>query len=219
MTAADDAHALARVRWLVCLEPKALLALAGSSRRRVIARDEVLWTQGEFADAVAVIVRGRVDVVRATADGRRMLLRSLGPGDSAGLSSLARMPHSAHLVAGAKSTVLLVPGDALRAAIRAHPDIVLGALAQMSETIAKLSDELEETRYLDLDERLRRVLARRAHGLREIQITHDELAQQVGATRENVSRALKRMQLARAIVCRRGRIEILSLAAGRPAVR
>jgi len=36
--------------------------------------------------------------------------------------------------------------------------------------------------------------------------------QQVGATRENVSRALKRMERRGAIACRRGRIEVLNLA-------
>jgi CRP/FNR family transcriptional regulator len=106
---------------------------------------------------------------------------------------------------------MLVPAAALRAVIQANPDVVLGALAQLGETISKLSDELEEMRYLDLDERLSRVIARRAHGLREIRTTHEELAQQVGATRENVSRALKRLERRRAIACHRGRIEVLDL--------
>jgi CRP-like cAMP-binding protein len=121
------------------------------------------------------------------------------------------MAHSADLVGGEKSAVMLIPAAALRAVIQANPDVVLGALAQLGETISKLSDELEEMRYLELDERLSRVIARRAHGLREIRTTHEELAQQVGATRENVSRALKRLERRRAIACHRGRIEVLDL--------
>jgi CRP/FNR family transcriptional regulator, cyclic AMP receptor protein len=95
--------------------------------------------------------------------------------------------------------------------IRSHPRVALEALAQLGETIVKLSDEIEELRFLDLDERLLRVLRRRSKGLREIQITHEELAQQVGATRENVSRALKRLERKGAIACRHGRIGILAL--------
>jgi len=203
---------LAGVAWLAPLGPEPLAVLAQASRRVALKRGEVLWRRGERADGVAVIVRGRIDVVRDGASGKRMLLRSLGPGDSAGFSALSGLPRSADLVAGASSTVLLIPGRALRDTIRRDPDIALRALAQLGETIGHLTDEMEELRFLDLDERLLRLMRRRARALRELHITHDELAQQVGATRENVSRALKRMERRGAIACRRGRIEVLNLA-------
>src|SRR6202007_2034444 len=111
-----------------------------------------------------VVLRGRIDVVRVTAGGHRMLMRSLGAGDSAGLSALSGLTHSADLVSAASSTVLLLPGRALRDAIRSNPGVALGALAHLGETIAKLSDEIEELRFLDLDERLLRVLRRRSKG-------------------------------------------------------
>ena len=95
--------------------------------------------------------------------------------------------------------------------MRRDPGVALRALAQLGETIAKLSDEMEELRFLELDERLVRLLRRRAGALRELRVTHDELAQQARATRENVSRALKRMERRGAITCRRGRIEFLNL--------
>ena len=141
-----------------------------------------------------------------------MLLRSLGPRDSVGLSTLFGLAHSADLVAGESSVVLVIPGRALREIVRRDPAVALRALAQLGETIVHLSDEMEELRFLELDERLLRLLRRRTRSLRELRITHDELAQQVGATRENVSRALKRMERSGAIACRRGRIEILNLA-------
>lgn len=208
---ANDRQALASVRWLAPLGAEALDALAGSARQVDLSRGGVLWRRGQRADTVAVVLRGRIDVVRVTAGGQRMLMRSLGPGDSAGLSALSGLTHSADLVSAASSTVLLLPGRALQDAVRSNPGVALEALAQLGETIAKLSDEIEELRFLDLDERLLRVLRRRAKGLREIQITHEELAQQVGATRENVSRALKRLERRGAIACRRGRIGILAL--------
>ena len=140
-----------------------------------------------------------------------MILRSLGPGASAGFSALGGAAHSADLAAAEASTVLVIPGRALRDAIRRDPALALRALAEQGETIGRLTDEMEELRFLDLDERLVRVLRRRAQGLREFAATHDELAQQAGATRENVSRALKRMERRGQIVCHRGRIEIRAL--------
>jgi len=211
MSRAEDKIALARVPWLAPLGAGALGALAASARRLSLSRGDVLWRRGQSADAVAVILRGRLDVVRVTAEGQRMLMRSLGPWESAGLSALSELAYSADLVSAATSTVLLVPGRALRDAIRLHPAVALKALAELGETVSRLSDEIEELRFLDLDERLVRVLRRRSQGLREIQITHEELAQQVGATRENASRALKRLERKGQIACRRGRIEFLDL--------
>jgi len=211
MAISNNGALLAGVAWLAPLGPESLAVLTRASRRVALTRGQVLWRRGERADAVAVIVRGRIDVVRDSANGKRMLLRSLGPGESAGFSALSALAHSADLVAGASSTALVISGRALRDAIRRDPDIALRALAQLGETIVHLTDEMEELRFLDLDERLLRLIRRRARALRELHITHDELAQQVGATRENVSRALKRMERRGAIACRRGRIEVLDL--------
>jgi CRP/FNR family transcriptional regulator len=207
--AIDDTKALERVPWLAPLGRQLLAQLACASRRVELDRGGVLWRRGDRADGVTVIVEGRIDVIRDTADGQRILLRSLEQGDSAGLSSgISGLARSADLVAATKVRVLVVPGRALQEAIRSNPDIALGALAQLGDTICKLSDEMEELRFLGLDERLLRIIRRRARGQREIRITHEELAQQAGATRENVSRALKRMERRGIIRCRRGRIDV-----------
>jgi CRP-like cAMP-binding protein len=55
---------------------------------------------------------------------------------------------------------------------------------------------------------------RRARGLGELRLTHEDLAAQVGGSRENVSRALERLERGGALRCRRGRLEILDLAKG-----
>jgi CRP/FNR family cyclic AMP-dependent transcriptional regulator len=207
MEHSNDAVILARVPWLSPLGAEALDRLARASRRINLARSQTLWRRGESTDAIAVILRGRVDVVRDSDDGKRILLRQIGAGQAVGLSTLSGLAHSADLIAATIASALLIPGNALRDIIRAHPEVAMGALAQLGATISQLSDELEETRFLDLDDRLLRLLRRLGRGLRELQVTHEELGQQVGATRENVSRALKRLERSGAIICGRGRIE------------
>jgi CRP/FNR family transcriptional regulator len=211
MTSSHDRAVLTRVTWLAPLGAAALAAIAVGTRRLILARGGSLWRRGERTDAVAVIVQGRIDVLRDTARGKRMILRSLGPGASAGFSTLGGAAHTADLVAAENSTVVMIPGRLLRDAIRRDPALALRVLAELGETIGRLTDEMEELRFHGLDERLARLLRRRAQGLREFAATHDELAQQAGATRENVSRALKRMERRGKIVCHRGRIEIREL--------
>lgn len=211
MTSPHDRAVLARVAWLAPLGAAALAEIAAASRRLTLARGASLWRRGDRADAVAVIVQGRIDILRDTASGKRMILRSLGPGASAGFSTLGGAAHTADLVAAERSTVLIMPGHVLRQAISRDPALALRALVELGETIGRLTDEMEDLRFHDLDERLATLLRRRARGLREFTATHDELAQRAGATRENVSRALKRMERRGKIVCHRGRIEIREL--------
>jgi CRP/FNR family transcriptional regulator, cyclic AMP receptor protein len=210
--ARDLGKRLALHPWLRPLQPAALEELAAAGRARSLAAGETLWRRGECVDALGFVLQGRLDVARLTPSGARMLLRTLSAGELVGFSCLGGAPHSADLVAGEESEVLVIPGEAMRRLFRAEPELALGALACLGELVSRLSDELEELRFLDLDRRLVRLLERRARGLRELRVTHEELAQQVAATRENVSRALKRFERRGALRCRRGRLEILELA-------
>jgi CRP/FNR family cyclic AMP-dependent transcriptional regulator len=201
---------LARVEWLAPLGESVLRQLASEGRRSSLQKDNVLWRRGQRPDAVAVVLTGRLDIIRDSARGDRMLLRSIGAGEAVGLSTLASVAHSANVVAGEASSIFVLTGATLRDRLRREPAVALGAIARLGELVGNLTDELEELRFLDLDERVERVVFRRGRGLREVRLTHEELAQQVGATRENVSRALKRLERRGRIVCRRGRIELRS---------
>lgn len=212
--ARDTAQWLLGVEWLGDLGPEDLSALARAAAEKTLARGEALWRVGEQPDALAAVRRGRLDVVRATPRGHRMWLRSFGPTRVVGLSLVAGAPVSADVVAGEPSRVVLLPGGAVRAALAARPAVALAALAHLGELLAQLTDELEELRYLDLDTRVLRALTRRGRDRVEVRLTHEELSEQVGATRENVSRALRRLERRGLLTRRRGRILLHAPARG-----
>jgi len=135
--------------------------------------------------------------------------RSLGRDELVGVSMAAGVACSADLIAGDEVTLLILPGGAVRALLARQPELGLRMVAQLAGLVEALTDELEELRFCELDARLTRLLQRLGRGRREIQLTHEELAEQVGATRENVSRALKRLERRGALRCRRGRVELL----------
>lgn len=218
----DDAQAghttrwLSRIPWIAHLGPSVGAALSACAEPRALARGVVLWSRGSRPDALVAVRRGRLDVFRTSTHGDRMLLRCYGPTELLGLSTIGGAPATADVVAAEPSQLVVLPGQAVRAALEARPQAALSALAQLGDLVGRLTDEIEELRFADLDTRVLRVLARRGRGLVEVRLTHDELAQQVGATRENVSRALKRLESRCLLRRRRGRIE-LRAAASRPA--
>lgn len=189
---------------------EALRDLAEAAAPRTLAKGELLWRIGERPDAVALLLSGRLHVERTTADGQRMILRVLGPDALVGLSTLRGQPHTADLVAGEETELLLLSAQSLRTVLAKKPEIALAALGHLGELLGRLTDEVEELRFASLEERLLQRIARLGEGRTEIHITHEELADQAGATRANVSRALKRLERRGLLRCGRVRIEILN---------
>ncbi|MGE5184108.1 MAG: Crp/Fnr family transcriptional regulator, partial [Acidobacteriota bacterium] len=120
----------------------------------------------------------------------------------------AGAPATAELRAADDCELALVPGDAVLAALRRHPDAALAALAHLGGVIGELSAEVAALRRHGLAERLRHRLSQLGAGRRELAITHAQLAEEIGGTRANVSRALARLEREGFVRRRRGRIEL-----------
>jgi CRP-like cAMP-binding protein len=193
---------------LARLSPAARAELAARGVVRKLPRRRRLFHEGEAPDALAFVLSGRLDVARDGEHGEPIILRRLGPDSVVGLSLAAGAAASADVVAGEATEVLVIPGSLLRALLAREPEAAFAALAHLADLVAALSDELEELRCLDIEERLRRRLARWAASRHEIHVTHAELAAQIGASRANVSRALKRLEAAGVVRRRRGRLEL-----------
>jgi len=185
------------------------LALARAGVRRNLAAGRRLFVEGDDADRLIVVLGGQIDIERVGEGGERRLYRRLGTDAVIGLSTVAGATHSADVVARTESRVLSIEGDALRDAFARRPAAALAAISALGDLVAKLSDELAEAAGGSLLERLERRLRRIAGDRREIEITHAELAGQLGAERANVSRALARLEDSGVLKRRRGRIEIL----------
>ena len=187
--------------------------LAAAARRRRLGRGETLWRRGEEPDALAVVVNGSLHVTRTSEQGETLLLRILRPFDVVGISTVAGAAHSADLIAGEASAVLVLPGRVVRGLFAERPALALAAMARLGELLAALTTELEELRSCELDQRLLACLRRHGRTRREIYLTHAELAAQVGASRANVSRALARLRRRGAVQCGRRRITLVDLGA------
>jgi CRP-like cAMP-binding protein len=102
----------------------------------------------------------------------------------------------------------VIPASEVAAAVRRHPEVAVVAIAHLARVIGELSAEIEALRKHGLIERVRHRLAVLGRGRRAIAITHGQLAEEVGGTRANVSRALARLEREGVVVRRRGVIEL-----------
>jgi CRP/FNR family transcriptional regulator, cyclic AMP receptor protein len=178
--------------------PRGVVAeLAARAARRKVRRGHRVMARSEAA--LVMLVTGRIEVV-----GDDVVVRSLVPPAVAGVSLAAGAASSAELRAAEDCELVVVPATTVAAVLRRHPEAALAAIAHLAGVIAELSAEIEALRRHGLVERVRHRLAQLGRGRREIAITHAQLAEEVGGTRANVSRALARLEREGALRRRRG---------------
>jgi CRP/FNR family transcriptional regulator len=198
---------------------RAVLALG--VRRRFLA-GQLGFRTGDAADHVIVVQSGLVSVQVAAPDGRRLILAMFGEEDVLGEMALAGVPRrTAMVVAVRDADVLMLDAHRLhelRAATREVDVAVMGVLA---DTVRRLTDQLLEATLIPQPVRLRRILLRlhRHYDDGRMALTHDDLAEMLGAQRTTVTELLAAEVAAGRVVKGRGYVRIVDLAAMRAASR
>ncbi len=200
-----QAELLRRAPLFAAMPARVVEGLAARATRRRARKGQRVLTKADTA--VVMLLTGRIEIVDDEAD-EITLVRSLLPPAVVGLSVAAGARPSAELWIAEDAELVIIPGDAVAAALRRYPEAAIAAIAALGGVIAELSTEIAALRVHGLVERIRHKLRQLARGRRELAITHARLAAEVGGTRANVSRALARLEREGAIRRRRGRIEL-----------
>jgi CRP/FNR family transcriptional regulator, cyclic AMP receptor protein len=209
-----DVEILARSVVLGALSRSELEALVPSLRRRNYRRGETMMHQGDPGNVVHVVCEGRVKVVLPSEAGEEAVLTVLGPGDVLGeMALLDGEPRSATAVALEPVVTATLSRESFLELLRRSPAAVEGVLAGLAQTIRRLSGEVGDLMFLDLQGRLAKKLLELAesHGQQgdegiEIQatLTQEDLAGMIGATRPRVNQLLGSFE-DRGAISRRGR--------------
>jgi len=168
-------------------------SLRAKLRSRALAREAILFRQGDPARAVYVIENGRIAMVRHTPDGRRVRLFSAGPGESFAEAALFSDVYHCDAVAEIASRVIVVPKTELRALLarqRHRAEVLESRLAHQVQEL-RLRLELRDIRQAR--ERVWQMLLLAADP-RSRTISFDrplkDVANEVGLTHEAFYRAL-----------------------------
>lgn len=204
------------------LSPKLAAAIRQRVHRRSFAVGAYLAREGEPANSVFVIERGLVRITRTSRHGRELVLRLLGAGDTLGELGVldAGGIRTADAIAAEPTTCVMLSRDDLHAAIRSTPELGLRLMASLVAHVRRKDDELADIAYLDVPGRIARKLLEladrhgepSADGVRiGVRLPQAELAAMVGASRENVNRALAQLANLGALTNDRGHITILDV--------
>ncbi|HZC25771.1 MAG TPA: Crp/Fnr family transcriptional regulator [Actinopolymorphaceae bacterium] len=175
-------------------------ALRATMHAVKLRRGEILFREGDIGDELYVVMDGKVKMGRTSADGRENLLSVLGPGQMFGeLSLFDPGPRSSTVTAVTDAELLALGQDQLLSWLTGRPEVARGLLLQLASRLRGLNDQVADLVFSDVPGRVAKALldlARRfgkpADGSVHVHhdLTQEELAQLVGASRETVNKAL-----------------------------
>ena len=198
------------------------VALERRAHLRKFAEGETLFSQGDTANELFVIAKGRVKVWRASEDGAALTLTLLGRGQPIGTLGAAedRLNH-ATATAVTPVEAWAWPIESLRQLMEASPALTSNVLRTVTNYAEQLIERLEEMASVPVEQRVARTLlrlARRAYGESttdgcELPLSRQDLAELTSATLPTVSRIMSRWRGDRLIAGTRGRVKLLDMAA------
>ena len=169
----------------------------------------MLIHEGDVSDTLFIVLDGRLKVHSAGSDDREVVLGTVGPGEYVGELALDGGRRDASVTTIEATTCAVVSGTALRAYIVAHPDFALHLLYDLIGRVRSLSRSVKSLALDDVYHRVVGLLLRLAESdgavsvVRE-RLTHRDIAERVGASREMVTRIFKELTVGGYIEIRDG---------------
>jgi CRP/FNR family cyclic AMP-dependent transcriptional regulator len=182
-----------------CLDDDALDRLARVAMRKKFARNTVLLSEGDITDSLYVIISGKVKTVITDENGREIILSISGAGDYFGeMAMIDGEPRSATIITREACQLLVFSKDDLKEVLRANPDMVFILLKGLVKRLRETDKKIESLALMDVYGRIAQLLMQMAAPKNDVQIideplTHQEIANMVGASREMVSRVLNEL--------------------------
>jgi CRP/FNR family cyclic AMP-dependent transcriptional regulator len=210
---AQTADFLASIPLFSGLHRDELSKFAELTRERAYPKGSVILFQDDPGDSLFVLRQGRVKVVLIGEDGREVILGVLEPGAHFGeLALIDDQPRSAHVIAMDDAQLLILRREDFRRRVEANPTIAWALLTELSRRLRRADQKIGGLVLLDVPGRIARLLLDLADeaGAPTIEkpLTHQTIAQMIGASRETVSRAMKEFQDAGLIRVERRRITV-----------
>lgn len=174
------------------LTPPQLDALLGEARLMQLPGGTEVFAERQACQGFPLLLAGSIKVVKQAGNGREMTLYRVSPGGSCIITSSCLLGHATYNARGlAESplTLLALSAEAFSRLLVEHPPFRDFVFHLFSERIAELMQLVEEVAFARLDQRLAKLLL--ATPQDQLNITHQQLADELGSVREIVSRLLK----------------------------
>jgi CRP/FNR family cyclic AMP-dependent transcriptional regulator len=186
-------------RLLAKLEP-AIGRLAARGILRSYRKNTIVINEGEIGDSLFVLLQGQVKVYATDENGREITYGTIVSGDYFGEMSLDGGPRSASVMTIEPCLCALVSRAAVQQHLAEEPEFAFSLVTQVIRRARSATETARQMALLDVYGRVIHTLegqqgpASSQAPVQLNQITHQQIASRVGASREMVSRLLKDLE-------------------------
>jgi len=196
----DDAF-LRRAPLFAALDDDAAAALRASMAQSTVPRGDVIFAEGESGDRLFVVLDGKVKLGQTSSDGREQVMAVLGPGEMFGELSLFDPGERTSTATAVTDAILLGLGQRdLRPWLTGRPEVAEALLQALAQRLRRANEAMADLVFSDVPGRVAKALLELSEKFGEKQpdgsmlvshdLTQEELAQLVGASRETVNKSL-----------------------------
>jgi len=191
---------LSRAPMFAALDEEAATALRASMDSVQLSKGQILFHEGERGERLYIITEGKMKLGHTSADGRESLLAVLGPAELLGeLSLFDPGPRTATATALTDVALMGLGHAALRPWLTGRPEVAEALLGALAQRLRRTNEQMADLVFSDVPGRVAKTLLELGDKFGRqlpdgLHVTHDmtqeELAQLVGASRETVNKAL-----------------------------
>jgi len=198
-----------------CLDKKTVVELERAALRRKVPKNMVLFSKGDDSDSMFVIIEGKAKAVLYNEDGKEILLSLFGPGDYFGeMGVLDGQPRSAGVVTKTPCKLMVLKKESMDRILFRNAALTARLFAKILLKLREATIRIENLMFMNVCGRIINLLlqqgARNKQGSVVLEkLTHQEIANMVGASREMVSRVMKELQCGGYIRTEKKRIELI----------
>ena len=171
-----------------------------------------IFAEGDQVDGIALLMSGTVRVYKLGLTGREITLYRFGEGESCVITANAILNQQGFPAIAAveeEAEVVMIPAEVFGDWVRRYDpwrEFVFNLFAQR---LASVMEIVEEVAFQRMDRRVAAFLLERSQLQNPIPITHQEIANEIGSSREVISRLLADFAQQEILSLSRGEIKVL----------
>ena len=180
-------------------QPQIVEKLNAYGTSKLFNEGDVILNENANIRAIPIVTRGSIRVMRTDDDGREILLYYIHAGESCIMSFLGGLHHDTSkvkAVAEEETEILFIPVERVNELIKEYPEWLDYIFRLYHKRFEELLEVVNAVAFKKTDERLLNLIKKKCelNNTNTLQVTHEQLAHDLGTARVVVSRLLKQME-------------------------
>jgi CRP/FNR family transcriptional regulator len=175
---------------------------------------EIILNENAYIKAIPIVISGSVKVMRTDEDGREILLYYIKAGESCIMSFLGGMHQDTSkikAVAEGNAEILFIPMDKIGGLLKNFPEWLDYIFKLYHKRFEELLEVVNAVAFKKMDERLLNFIQKKCEltNSKVLNITHEQIANELGTARVVISRLLKQMEDENLVVLGRNKVTLI----------